>query len=190
MSERLAPVLIGIFAASAVLNIAILIGNVVLGRRSSMIFLFEGVFGAVGFLLVSELRPFAWLPLLLEPSTFWGLPRLLHEMWSTSRFNLVAAYEVRSGVRDVSLRLYRNGIFVLKQSFDPSPHSRLLELSVTGSWERDGNRVLLGIGSETAIFEIIPSVGDGEVLLQQLGFASYEESAELALGGLTLIRKS
>lgn len=194
MTPKIASLLIAIFAFVALSNNTILLGNI-LGRRSgSMIFLFGGFFGAGGFLLLSPLRPYAWLPLLLDPATLlflaYGLPRLLHELWRTSRSNLIATYTGRNGIREVQLRLYRRQIFLLHQTFSRSlGEFGVTETSTIGSWHSEDDRFILRFGDQMAMFEPI-ATGETRTIRQCVGFPSYENDPDRSLAGIEFIRKA
>ena len=194
MIERAAVLLIGIFAFLTLANIAILLSNVVFRQRSSMIFLFGGLFGAVGFLLMPSLRCYAWLPPLVDPASaaflIYGLPGLLQELWRTSRFNLVSEYAGRSGIREVQLCLYHKQIFVLRQSFARSPGELgVVGHSIVGSWHKEDDRLLLQFGDQIAAFE--PLSCDGGRSIRQCGEASLcETNLELSLSEIELVCES
>jgi hypothetical protein len=191
MIAKLALLLIGLFVALTLGNVAILLANAFSRRHSSMVFLFGGFLGAAGFFLTPRLRPYAWLPPLLEPATLaflFALPRLLNELWQTSRFNLLSQYTGRRGIREVNLCLFRKGVLTLRQSFSRSPEEfGLVESSTIGTWQRKEDRIALRIGEQTAVFEIVPSSG-GRTIRQCVGFSSFESDPELSLAAIDLSR--
>ncbi len=187
MISGLPGLFIGIFVVSALINGAILVSNARTHRDASPIFVLGGFFGALGFLLTPRLGPFAWLPLILEPATLGFLiffPRLLGELWGTSRFNLVARYSARRGDRDVDLRLFRRRVFTLRLSFDRSPEQAgIIAISRIGEWDRADDRIVLRLGEESAEFE--PTATG---LRQAVGFPCFEDNPDFALAGLDLSR--
>ncbi len=185
--------LIGLFVALSLVNVAIVLANAITRRHSSMVFLFGGFLGAAGFFLTPRLRPYAWLPPLLDPATiafFFALPRFLNELWQTSRFNLLSRYTGRRGIQQISLCLFRKGVFVLRQYFARSPGEfGLVESSTIGKWQREEDRIILRTGEQTAVFEIVPS-SSGRTIRQCVGFSSLESNPEQSLAAINLSRDS
>jgi hypothetical protein len=191
MIDKLAMLLIGLFVAITLGNIAILLADAFSRRHKSMAFLFGGFLGAAGFLLTPRLRPYSWLPPLLEPATaafLFALPGLLNEIWQTSHFNLISRYTGRHGIREVDLRLFRKGIFTLRQTFSRPPgESGTVQLSSIGTWQREGDRTVLQFGEQTAVFETVPSSGR-QTIRQCVGFSSFESDPEISLAAIDLSR--
>jgi hypothetical protein len=191
MIAMLALVLIGLFIALALANVVMLLAGAFSRRHFSVIPLFGGLLGAVGFLLIPRLRPYAWLPLLLDPGTAFSLvaiPWLLNEVWQTSRFNLLFRYTGSRGVRAVNLCLFRKGVFTLRLSFSrPPDQSGFAELSIIGTWQWDEDRLVLRFGEQTAVFEGVPS-GGGQTIRQSAGFLSFEGDPEQSLAAFELSR--
>ena len=189
MALKVAPLLIGLFVVFALVNATILVANVFAKRHASMIFLLGGFLGAAGFLLIPRLRPYAWLPLLLDPATLTFIlvsPWLLNELWQTSRFNLLRRYTGRRGICEANLCLFRKGVFTLRHSFTRSPGEfGLIESSTIGTWQQDVDRLELRIGEEVAVFEVVPSSG-GETIRQRVGFSSIESDPERSLAAIDL----
>ncbi len=191
MVAKLAFLLIGLFVALTLVNVAVVLANAITRRHSSMVFLFGGFLGAAGFFLTPRLRPYAWLPPLLDPATMallFALPRLLNEFWETSRFNLLSRYTGRRGIQQVNLCLFRKGVFVLRQSFArPSGEFGIVESSTIGTWQREEDQIILRIGEQTAVFEIVPS-SSGRTIRQFVGFSSLESNPEQSLAAIDLSR--
>jgi hypothetical protein len=70
------------------------------GRLCSAVPLVGALFLALGMLLLPPTRPFAWLAPLIDYTGvlfLLALPRLVNELWRTSRFNLLELYGRPSG---------------------------------------------------------------------------------------------
>jgi hypothetical protein len=191
MIAMLALVLIGLFVALTLANAALLLAGAFSRRHFSVIPLFGGLLGAVGFLLAPRLRPYAWLPLLLDPGTailLVALPWLLNDLWRTSRFNLLFRYTGSHDVQAVQLCLFRKGVFTLRLSFSrPPDQSGFTELSIIGTWQWEEDRLVLRFGEQTAVFEGVPS-GGGPTIRQCVGFPSFESDPEHSLASIELSR--
>jgi len=159
------------------------------GRSHSTVPLLGAALLGAGMWLLPRTRPYAWIAVFLDRGTlvlFLALPRLADEVWSTSRFNLLKEYVGQRGIKTVYLRLFRKGVFTLKQRFQrPRGEGGIIQTSSKGKWRRDGNRLILELGSESAVFEALPSMGR-EALQQSAGFPRYESHDELSLGGMSL----
>ena len=117
---------VSIFVIFATLNAFILVRNSIkYDRTMSMIPLIGGLSGLLGCLAIPALRYYAIAPLILDVGTamavVWGLPSMLGEMWQTCRYNLLREYIGLTSRKKVYLRLYRHGIFTLKQDFERKP---------------------------------------------------------------------
>ena len=193
MIAMLALVLIVLFVALALANVALFVAGAFSRRTFSVIPLFGGGLGAAGFLLTPRLRSYAWLPPLLDPGTavvlFFGLPYLLNELWRTSRHNLLFRYTGRRGNIEVHLCLFRKGVFTYSAiSVSRSPEqSGIMGLSTTGTWQWEEDRLVLRFGEQTAVFEGVPS-GGGQTIRQCVGFPSLESDPELSLAAFELAR--
>jgi hypothetical protein len=191
MITMLALVPIGLFVTIALLNVGMFLSTGFSGRYHSMAPLLGGLLGVVGFLLIPRLRPYAWLPLLLDPGTstfFVALPWMLNDFWQTSRYNLLARYTGSLGVRVVQLCLFRKGVFTLRLSFSrPPDQSGFTELSIIGTWQWEEDRLVLRFGEQTAVFEGVPS-GGGPTIRQCQGFPSFEGDPEQSLAAIDLSR--
>ncbi len=140
------------------------------GRCSSPIPLVGAFFLGGGMLLHPAVRPFAWLALVLDYGTLallLAVPWIVSEEWKTSRFNLLEQYEGKKGSKRVELRLFRKGVLVIKQYFGGESG-----LSLRGSWKREGDRLLLSLEEDVAVFD--PWSGrHGEGVRQATGFRSH-----------------
>lgn len=168
-----------IFLIFALLNFIITLHNVFTRKYSSMVGPFGGGFGCIGLLLTPNLRPYAWLPLILDLGTLAfviAAPRIIREELQTSRFNLLREYVARrEGTKVIRLRLYKNSVFIIEQKFQrvmPDAHgSSPVELSTIGEWRQQEGGITLTIGSMTGTFH-----HDGLYSLQQVeGFGDWEK---------------
>jgi hypothetical protein len=111
---------LALFVLVAALNWFIFLRNYVKREQYvSMIPLIGGLAGCVGCALVSDLRVYAWAPLLLDPATLMhllALPFILKEVWQTSRFNLVREYEASGAGKTVVTLRFKTGQEVALQN--------------------------------------------------------------------------
>ena len=167
MIYLVAACLIAIWCHIAVANWRVMVSKSTMWRNSSLIPMVGGFFGAAGFALVPALRPWAWVPILLDPGTAMlpvALPYLLRDFWQTSRFNLVTEYAGRRDNRTVRLALYRRNVGTLVQRIDRPPDEfGWTERSMSGSWRWKGDRLELNIGGRVAIFEHVPGAPEGTI---------------------------
>jgi hypothetical protein len=156
------------------------------GRFHSSVPLIGGVLLCVGMLLLPVTRPYPWAAVLLDFGTIGSvlaLPHLVRDSWNTSRFNLLEEYTRRFGIKTVQLRLFRKRIFTIEQSIRRGEHG-LAGAGSSGEWEREGDRLILRLDGESAVFE--PSSGIGsDSLRQRLGFSRYE-GTDFSLAGIDL----
>jgi hypothetical protein len=117
------------------------------------------------------------------------LPGLASELWSTSRFNLLEVYAGQHGNRTVALQLYRRGILIIRQLYARAPGKYGVRMiSTVGRWEREGKRLILRIGSNSAVFEQVEGA-DPKVWRQSTGFPGFEKSPESSLAGIDFKRE-
>jgi hypothetical protein len=133
-------------------------------------------------------RPYAWAGVFLDYGTLivvLRLPRLANELWSTSRFNLLSEYVGHRGSMSACLRLFRKGRFTLVQRIDRPPGTLgFMGRSMPGTWQREGNRVILLHGAERAVLEVVQK--EPKALQWTTGFPSTERNEELSLAGINL----
>jgi hypothetical protein len=70
----------------------------------------------VGALLVTSLRPFAWVTIFAEAGTIvviLAVPAVVREAWRTCRLNLLGEYVGQNGRTTIRLRLFRRGVFTI-----------------------------------------------------------------------------
>ncbi len=102
---------------------------------------------AIGMCLFPETRPWWWVAVLADYGTLMfllGLPWIIRESRSTSRFNLIHEFSNVQVGRSLKVRLFRNSIAVIEAKFDP-PRAKgddrfTVAFSWTGDWEQVGNR--------------------------------------------------
>ena len=140
-------------------------------------------------LLFQPLRPYAGLALLLDYGTLACIlapPRIVDEAWSTSQFNLEREYVGERNGRTIRLRLFRKGVFTLQQCFHCPPGvTGMTQMSTGGQWQIVGDRLVLQINDELALFET--GFGyESEVLRQVSGFSGCEANSELSLSDVDL----
>jgi hypothetical protein len=136
-------------------------------------------------------RPYCWIALIVDYGTLamlFALPRLVQEIWATSRFNLLGEYLGQTGRKNVSLRLFRHGIFTIRLELNrPSGECGIVGRGTIGTWQRDGKRLTLLVEQESAVFDVM---GDApkEKLRQSVGFPSWENSHEISLANIDFVQ--
>lgn len=195
MQAKIAMSLIGIFGLFAFLNLVCWISTYVTRKYSSTIPLIGGLSGCIGFLLLPKLRAYALLPLILDVGTasfIYAAPKIFDELSQTSRFNLLKEYVGRkSGQKTVTIKLFKQSIFTIEQSFvvntlDWTGEPLLTQTGNIGNWSQMDNQLELQIGEKKALFAI---TGDSELeKIQQIkGFDFYETSERTSLEHIELI---
>ena len=159
-----------------------------IGHGYSSVPLIGGVLLVTGMWMLPVTRPYAWAGVFLDYGTLivvLSLPRMANELWSTSRFNLLSEYVGHRGSMTACLRLFRKGHFTLVQRID-RPHGTqgLMQRSMPGTWQREGNRVTLWHGAEMAILEVVQK--EPEALQWTTDFPSTERNEQLSLAGINL----
>jgi hypothetical protein len=158
------------------------------GRFHSAIPLIGGLFLCVGMLLLPSTRPYAWAALPLDYGTIitvFALPYLVYMFWSVSRFNLLEEYTGQLGIQTVHLRLFRRSIFILEQHIQRERGEYgIMQQSLVGEWEREGDRLMLRLKEGTAVLESSPGL-TSESLRPTQNFPSHE-GTELSLAGIDL----
>jgi hypothetical protein len=160
------------------------------GRYHSPVPLIGAAFLGVGALLHPALRPYAWAAVLIDAGTLAivpALPRIVREMWETSRFNLEVEYIGRRDATTVSLRLFRRGIFTIRWEIKRPPGEYgLVGMGNIGTWEREADTLILRIGADHALFGPLP--GEPDAGWYQLTGFDHCKRPELSLEGLELRR--
>lgn len=138
----IAGTLIGIGCTVSLLNWWTLVATIRGDRFASAIPLIGAVSLSSGMLLLPQTRGLAWIAPLVDYGTlafFVALPRIVTEMWSTSRFNLLLSFECQDGDRHLKIDLFRRDIAVISGRFDPPRPSdegeaRVVSLGLVGKW--------------------------------------------------------
>ncbi len=180
---------VSIFVILATLNAFILVRNFIKhDRYVSMIPLIGGLSGFLGCLAIPSLRYYAVAPLILDVGTatalVWGLPSMLGEMWQTCHYNLLREYVGLTNRKRVHLRLYRHGIFTLKQDFQRKPGELgIVGCSMVGEWLQANNVLRMKIYGGEVVYRIIDEDGQ-TTLYPEIGSQAYENINDLALADI------
>jgi len=144
------------------------------------------VFGLRQFAATS---PFAWVGIVVDYGTLalvLALPKLVGELWSTSRINLVRSFVCRSSGRIVRIKLFKRGIFTIRGTYNPpipcNPRGFLIDsFGFVGSWRQDGTDFILEDYADDRILRLRP---DGDRFLSQE--TNYPENNEYPYDSLTM----
>lgn len=152
-------------------------------RFRSSIPLVGGLFGVVGFCLIPGLRKWCWVAVVLDYGTiefFLVLPRVAKELWQTSRLNLVREFAGRAGAKQVKIRLYKAGVFIVEHQFRRARNEPgLLTSSDIGTWsEEDGGLALTLRGDSIVLRQ------KAAIWRVDRSFAHYPEDGELEIHSL------
>ena len=187
MQPKIAAILIGVFGLLLFVNVFALIHNALRGRHASLVTLFGGLWGSIGFALTPRLRSLWWLPILVEPGTMivlFGLPSIAIEQWKRSRFNLLVTYRARDFRRQIAITLFQRGIYTLVIQVDlEKGELGMTKCGTTGNWRRVEGDLILDFGDQQAVLSVMGQ-GRDEWLLQSQGVPSRESKPDLSLGGL------
>ena len=158
--------------------------------HSAVPFFGAALIGA-GMLMLSSMRPYACSALILDYGTLAFLvasPSLIRDAWRVSRFNLLSKYVGAAGRKTVHLQLYRRGIFTIRLHINrPAGECGLVGTGTVGTWQRDGARLTLHTGRDSATFDVVRSIPP-EALLQSEGFDSWEANDEQSLASIEFIQ--
>jgi hypothetical protein len=156
-------------------------------RNHSPMPFFGAALLGVGMFNIPVTRPLCWIALILDYGTLAFLmasPRLAQEWWNTSWFNLVREYSGQAGIKTVNLRLFRRGIFTIRLEVKlPPAVCGLSSRGNVGTWQRDGTRLILQIGRESSVYDVVADESI-ETLRQSIGFPSWESSNESSLASI------
>lgn len=179
--------MIGLGGLIALANLWTLHSSRRTGRFQSPVPLLGAALLGAGLFQLPATRPYCWAAAFLDYGTLALLPaspRIFQELWDTSRFNLVCEYRGEEGIRTARLRLFRRGVFTLRLRLRRPPgEPGLVDAGMIGAWRREGPRLLLQTGAESAVFYI-----EGGALRQSRGFPSWEASLERSLAGMEFAR--
>lgn len=129
-----------------------------------------------GMSLLPGTRPYAWLALVADYGTLVfiiALPRILLEVWSTSRVNLLHCFTGNSAGRAIAIKLYRRNVAAISADFDPpfrcDDHGGLvLSFGMAGTWAATESGFLIkGYDSDRQL--LLSQQSDG-------GFATMESN--------------
>jgi hypothetical protein len=143
-----------------------------------------GLLGS-GMYVLPATRPYCWAALILDVGTLallFAVPQIVRDACGTSRFNLVSEYVAQTSTRAVYLRLFRRGIFTVRQQLH-----RGLIISRVGEWRREGDRLTFCLGDESAVFDVVRDIPT-EMLRQAVGFPSWEKHQEFSLADIKFSR--
>jgi hypothetical protein len=143
-----------------------------------------------GMLLLPVTRSFAWLAIPLDYGTLAFViasPRMVREMWSTSRLNLVHEYSGGIENRSARLRFFRRGVFTMRFTIErPVGQSGLVRTGTGGTWSFENEKLKLQThGRESAIFKIFKT-SDSEFIQMESGFPNFEQHQETSFAGMKL----
>src|SRR5262245_16318242 len=106
----LAYALIAFGGLMSLLNWGTLVASLRTKRFVSAVPLVGALPLGAGLSLLPESRPYAWLALLADYGTLVliiALPRIAHDLWSTSRINLMHQFTTHEKERRITIKLFR-----------------------------------------------------------------------------------
>jgi hypothetical protein len=182
--------ILGLGAAISLLNWVYVYKSWRTGRSHSLIPLVGGFVLLIGALLVTSLRPFAWVAVFADAGTivvFLAIPLILWEAWRTCPLNLLGEFVGLSGKTTIRLRLFRRGVFTIHWQIERLPGEYgLISKGRIGSWEQHDASLILRDGTDRAAFQrLVERNRDGWLCVAD--FAGTETMLELALKGVTLV---
>lgn len=157
----------------------------------SVIPLFGALLLGAGMFLLPATRRYCWTAVILDYGTLaflFAVPRLVQELWSTGRFNLVSEYVARAARTTARLRLFRRGVFTTRVEVRRTAgECGVISIGNIGRWQREGNRLTLHTQWESAVFEVIRDVPT--VALRQLnGFPSWKDTGDHSLAAVEFVQ--
>jgi hypothetical protein len=156
-------------------------------RFKSPIMLVGGVFGLVGFCLIPSLRKWCWVAVLLDygsVSFLLALPKLIKELWQTSRIRLIDELIGEQGARRVNIRLYKGGVLIVKHKISRKKDELgLIGSSDIGSWQEADGEMALTLRNDTIRMRQV-----GSLWKVDRSFAHYAENPDLGIGDLDFRR--
>jgi hypothetical protein len=112
-----------------------------------------GVFGLIGFYQIPSLRKWCWVAVLLDYGSvvfLIALPKVARELWQTSRINLVMAFAGENNTKEVIIRLYKTGVFVIRHRISRNEGEvGLVESSDLGRWHKKDGGIVLRLRDDT-----------------------------------------
>ena len=144
----------------------------------------------IGASLIPALRPYAWLAVVLDYGTLLFILSMVLSLRGKSSLKLLEEYVAKAQNKKVILRLFTKDLFELRQQFKRG-HSwqGRREYSDVGTWQRDGQRLKLQMGSNTAVLEPLPGK-KVETWRESAGFADWGPPSVLSLAGIEFELKS
>ncbi len=153
----------------------------------SSIPLVGGLFGVVGFYQIPALSKWCWVALLLDYGSIeflLALPKVAKELWQTSRINLVREFAGRADRKEVKIRLYKAGVFVIKHQFSRARNEPgLLSASDIGTWSEEDKGLALTLRGDSIVLQ-----QTGEIWKVDRSFTHYPEDGELEIHSLDFRR--
>jgi len=160
-------------------------------RFHSAVPLFGAALLGVGMFVLPVTRPFCWMALILDYGTLALLlvsPRILREVWDTSRFNLVREYLGQAGTKTAKIRLFRRSVFTIRLEIHRPPgECGLVRAGMVGTWQREGTQLTLRSEAESAVFDLIRNA-PSETLRQSVGFPSWEKYHDYSLANIEFVQ--
>lgn len=145
---------------------------------TSSIPLVGGLFGMVGFLLTPELKWWCWLAVLMDYGSvvlLLALPKVAGELWQTSSINLINEFIGEDGSREVRIKLYKSGVFVIKHRIGrPKDEPGLIASSDIGTWWDSGGAISLTLRGDSVLLS-----QDGERWRVDRSFSHYGGNRDL-----------
>ena len=148
----LSVVLGAAFAFVATYNAYCLLRGLTRSHGPSVVPIIGGLLGiaAVGVAPAPALRPYWWVPLVLDcssPLLAVGVFRMLPDLWRLSRWNLLRQYRGgQTGGCSVLLKLFRGGRCLILLTFNRRPDEvGLTTISMPGAYRLDGGRLCIDL---------------------------------------------
>jgi hypothetical protein len=121
-------------------------------KFTSSIPLVGGLFGLLGFVQIPQLRNWCWVAVLVDYGSIaflLALPKVVRELWQTSSINLVDEFVGRDGGKEVKIKLYKAGVFIIKHRITRrQDQPGLVESSDIGSWRETEGAIILTLRSD------------------------------------------
>jgi hypothetical protein len=156
-------------------------------KFKSPVMLVGGLFGLVGFYLIPQLRNWCWVAVLLDYGSvafLLALPKLIKELWQTSRIRLTDEFFGEEGGRRVSIRLYKAGVLIISHRIARTKDEPgLIASSDIGTWHEADGVMVLTLRNDTIRMRQV-----GNVWKVDRSFAHYPENRDLGIAGLDFRR--
>lgn len=161
-------------------------------RHVSLVPLVGAIPLGCGLVLLPQTRPFAWLALVADCGTLGillGMPFIVREIWSTSRFNLLHSFASSASGRQVSIKLFRRHVAVISVKFDPpircvERDSYVQSFGMVGNWSlTESGYQIDGYGADR---QLRMSLTEGGYLTEELNYPKEKGRDFDSLGGIKL----